>query len=193
MRYKTLERLDQLDKRLRILEKRALSKKYYEASDFDSKLDNAAAELLKGYKSFDDELDDEANAILKSDKHKNLDDELDDISNDMTKGHVRFKYSTIDDWLADYLFKGKFDKRNHVTLAQALDLIREDLDELGVGASRFGLDKTNELQGEIEEISELPKEYEMEKVMFSDTLPDNLTFPDSFKVYFETVKKKKRL
>lgn len=155
MRYKTLERLDRLDKRLRILEKRAFRKKYYEASDLDSELDNAAAELLKGYKSFDDELDDEANAILKNDMHKNLDDELDDISNDMAKGHVRFKYSTIDDWLADYLFKGKFDKRNHVTLAQALDLIREDLDDLGVGASRFGLDKTNELQGEIEEISDM--------------------------------------
>lgn len=88
-----------------MLEKRAPHKKYYEASDLDSDLDNAAAELLKGYKSFDDELDDKVNTILKNDKHKNLDDELDDISNDIAKSHVRFKYSTIDDWLADYLFK----------------------------------------------------------------------------------------
>ena len=46
---------------------------------------------------------------------------------------------------------------------------------------------------EILELEELPKEYEMEKIMFSDTLPDNLTFPDSFKIYFETVKNKKGL
>ena len=31
----------------------------------------------------------------------------------------------------------------------------------------------------------------MEQIMFSDTLPDNLTFPESFKIYFETVKNKK--
>ena len=43
------------------------------------------------------------------------------------------------------------------------------------------------------ELSELPKEYEMEKIMFSDNLPDNLTFPDSFKLYFDTVRKKKEL
>ena len=35
------------------------------------------------------------------------------------------------------------------------------------------------------------KEYEMEEVMFSDELPDNLTFPDSSKLFFETVKNKK--
>ena len=29
--------------------------------------------------------------------------------------------------------------------------------------------------------------------MFSDNLPDNLTYPDSFKLYFETVRKKKGL
>ena len=46
---------------------------------------------------------------------------------------------------------------------------------------------------EILEIEELPKEYEMEKIMFSKTLPDNLTYPDSFKLYFETVKEKKGL
>jgi 8-oxo-dGTP diphosphatase len=46
---------------------------------------------------------------------------------------------------------------------------------------------------EIQELEELPKEYEMEKIMFSDSLPENLTFPDSFKIYFETVKNKKGL
>ena len=45
---------------------------------------------------------------------------------------------------------------------------------------------------EILELDELPKEYEMEQIMFSDTLPDNLTFPDSFKIYFDKVKNKKR-
>lgn len=43
---------------------------------------------------------------------------------------------------------------------------------------------------EILELSELPKEYEMEKILLSDDLPNNLTYPDSFKVYFETVKSK---
>ena len=37
----------------------------------------------------------------------------------------------------------------------------------------------------------LPKEYEMEEIMLSDTLPENLTYPDSFKLYFETVKQRK--
>ncbi len=46
---------------------------------------------------------------------------------------------------------------------------------------------------EILELEELPQEYEMEKIMFSDTLPDNLTFPESSKLYFETVKNKKGL
>lgn len=46
---------------------------------------------------------------------------------------------------------------------------------------------------EILELEELPKESEMEKIMFSDSLPDNLTFPESFKIYFETVKNKKGL
>lgn len=46
---------------------------------------------------------------------------------------------------------------------------------------------------EIIELDELPKEFEMEKIMFSNSLPDNLTFPDSFKIYFETVKRKKGL
>lgn len=46
---------------------------------------------------------------------------------------------------------------------------------------------------EILEIGELPKEYEMEKIMFSKTLPQDLTFPDSSKLFFETVKNKKGL
>ena len=46
---------------------------------------------------------------------------------------------------------------------------------------------------EILELEELPKESEMVKIMFSDSLPDNLTFPESFKIYFETVKNKKGL
>ena len=46
---------------------------------------------------------------------------------------------------------------------------------------------------EILKLEELPKESEMEKIMFSDSLPDNLTFPESFKIYFETVKNKKGL
>ncbi len=46
---------------------------------------------------------------------------------------------------------------------------------------------------EILELEELPKEYEMEKIMFSDKLPDNLTFPESSKLFFETVNNKKGL
>ena len=42
---------------------------------------------------------------------------------------------------------------------------------------------------EIEEMEELPKEYEMEKIMLADTLPadSELTFPDSSKLYFNKV------
>lgn len=40
---------------------------------------------------------------------------------------------------------------------------------------------------QILELEELPKEYEMEKIMLSDHLPDNLTFPDAYKLYFKTV------
>ena len=39
------------------------------------------------------------------------------------------------------------------------------------------------------EMEDLPKEYEMEKIMFSDKLPDNLTFPEAFNLYFEKVNK----
>ncbi|MBQ8042788.1 MAG: NUDIX domain-containing protein [Clostridia bacterium] len=42
---------------------------------------------------------------------------------------------------------------------------------------------------EIFEMEELPKEYEMEKIMFSDELPENLTFADAYKLYFDIVKK----
>ena len=44
---------------------------------------------------------------------------------------------------------------------------------------------------EIIEIGELPKEYEMEKILFSKTLPKDLTFPESSTLFFEEVKKKK--
>lgn len=46
---------------------------------------------------------------------------------------------------------------------------------------------------EILELGQLPDEYEMNQIMLSDTLPDNLTYPDSFKVYFNTVKEKMKL
>ena len=46
---------------------------------------------------------------------------------------------------------------------------------------------------EILEMDELPEEYEMEKIMLSDELPDNLTYPDSSKIYFDTVKEKMNL
>ena len=41
---------------------------------------------------------------------------------------------------------------------------------------------------EIIEMGNLPKDFEMEQVLFSDELPENLSYPDSFKLYFETVK-----
>ena len=43
---------------------------------------------------------------------------------------------------------------------------------------------------EILEMAKLPEEYEMSEVLFSEDLPDNLTYPDTFKLYFETVKEK---
>jgi len=43
---------------------------------------------------------------------------------------------------------------------------------------------------EILELEELPKGYEMDRIMLSDDLPENLTFPDSFKIYFKTVREK---
>lgn len=41
---------------------------------------------------------------------------------------------------------------------------------------------------EVIEMGNLPKDFEMEQVLFSDELPENLSYPDSFKLYFETVK-----
>ena len=41
---------------------------------------------------------------------------------------------------------------------------------------------------EIIEMGNLPEDFEMEQVLFSDELPENLSYPDSFKLYFETVK-----
>ena len=42
---------------------------------------------------------------------------------------------------------------------------------------------------EILEIGKLPEEYEMSKIMFSDELPDNLTYPDTYKVLFNKAKR----
>ena len=44
---------------------------------------------------------------------------------------------------------------------------------------------------EIEELEELPN-YEMEKILLSKELPDNLSFPDSHKLFFDTVLNKIR-
>lgn len=46
---------------------------------------------------------------------------------------------------------------------------------------------------EILEMSELPEEYEMSEILFSESLPENLTYPDTFELYFNTVKSKKEL
>ena len=46
---------------------------------------------------------------------------------------------------------------------------------------------------EILEIEELSKKYEMDKIMFSDTLPDNLTFPEAYQLYFKIVKEYKQI
>ena len=40
---------------------------------------------------------------------------------------------------------------------------------------------------EIEELGELPEEFEMSKILFADNLPDDLTFPESFKIFFDKV------
>lgn len=41
---------------------------------------------------------------------------------------------------------------------------------------------------EILEMEKLPEEYEMSEILLSLDLPDNLTYPDTFKLYFKTVK-----
>lgn len=43
---------------------------------------------------------------------------------------------------------------------------------------------------EILEMTELPKEYEIDKILFSNDLPEKLTYPDTFKLCFKTVKDK---
>lgn len=40
---------------------------------------------------------------------------------------------------------------------------------------------------EIEELGNLSQDYEMSEVMLSDSLPSDLTYPDTFKLYFDTV------
>ena len=39
------------------------------------------------------------------------------------------------------------------------------------------------------DIEEISKEYEMEKVMLCDNLPQNLTFPEAYTLYFDIVKR----
>lgn len=46
---------------------------------------------------------------------------------------------------------------------------------------------------EILEMGDLPDGYEMNEILLSDELPDNLTYPDTFKLYFDVVKDKKGL
>lgn len=53
--------------------------------------------------------------------------------------------------------------------------------------SKFGL----LCYAEILELGKLPEEFEMSKILLSDNLPDDLTFPETFKLYFEIVKEKK--
>jgi len=43
---------------------------------------------------------------------------------------------------------------------------------------------------EILEMGKLPEEYEMSQITFSKELPDNLTFPDTYKALLEKVKNK---
>ncbi len=42
---------------------------------------------------------------------------------------------------------------------------------------------------EILEMKELPEGFEMEKIMISNNLPENLTFPDNYKLFFDIVVK----
>lgn len=43
---------------------------------------------------------------------------------------------------------------------------------------------------EVLELGKLPEEYEMQEIMLSYELPDNMTYPDTFKLYFDTVREK---
>lgn len=40
---------------------------------------------------------------------------------------------------------------------------------------------------EIKELEKLPKEYEMSEILLADELPNDLTFPESAKMYFDKV------
>ena len=130
-------RYTQLERRVRVLEKLVYKQYNENESNFDDELDSAANKILANYKSFDDDLQDEVDSAINSKKYKH------------------FKYNTIDEWLTDDMFNGKIDKRNHVTLYKALDMIDNALNKLGISASKFGIDKTVELQNLIEEISDL--------------------------------------
>ena len=44
---------------------------------------------------------------------------------------------------------------------------------------------------EILEMGKLPEEYEMSEILFADDLPVNLTYPDTFRLFFDIVKNKK--
>lgn len=44
---------------------------------------------------------------------------------------------------------------------------------------------------EILELDKLPDDYEMLEIMLSDDLPEKLTYPDTFRLYFNIVKEKK--
>ena len=46
---------------------------------------------------------------------------------------------------------------------------------------------------EILDIGEIPEDSEIERIIFSDELPDNLTFPEAYKLYFDIVRDKKGL
>ena len=39
-------------------------------------------------------------------------------------------------------------------------------------------------------MEKLPEEYEMSDILFLEDLPDNLTYPDTFKLYFKSIKEK---
>lgn len=44
---------------------------------------------------------------------------------------------------------------------------------------------------EILELGDLPEYSEIDRIIFSDKLPDNLTFPEAYKLYFDIVNSKK--
>lgn len=44
--------------------------------------------------------------------------------------------------------------------------------------------------GEVTKMGTLPSGFEMAKIVLTDTLPDNLTYPDTYKLFLETVVKK---